>query len=184
MITGFVLFRSGYFNSSQTSEALHVSPNGGELHLAQVEQEQNKSQSDEVKQKEDKEPIMPSSKSISPVFDLDEIDEEDLKTLVLPSSKSMIYPIEIKPGATANEIENEKREAFKKQPELEKDTAEEVTQEPTSEKETESVDKGSEETSSSETESTHINWRGIWIGVLGILFVALGSIVYFKRRAK
>jgi LPXTG-motif cell wall-anchored protein len=29
-----------------------------------------------------------------------------------------------------------------------------------------------------------INWRTIWIGVLGIVFVAIGSIVYFKRRSK
>jgi hypothetical protein len=208
MITGFVLYRSGYFDATTASDSLQVSPNGGELYIAQVDQDSTKSPQqtingysrkkimpstksavpifdmESVKQ-DMKKQLLPSSKSIAPIFDLEELNQQESSQEILPSSKSMTYPIDIKPEATANEIENEKREDFKKQPELveDLDDVEALGELPPSE-EAEMLDEVAETIESSEPESTHINWRGIWIGVLGILFVALGSIVYFKRRSK
>lgn len=229
MITGFVMYRSGYFDSTQKSNALHVSPNGGELNLAQTDQDTTKTP--QINQN-NQAPIMPSSKSLAPVFDasdykmndsrrimpssksgirlIDPLDKPTVLKLekvelnnpytspqkkslpeqqeanqapehdILPSSKSMTFPIKIDPAQTPNQIEDKKREAFRKQPELE---AKEDEMKDSSSNEGESLDKGTS-TESSEEESTPINWRGIWIGVLGIVFVAVGSIVYFKRRSR
>lgn len=43
---------------------------------------------------------------------------------------------------------------------------------------------GAKRVADSKTNITTINWRLIGIGVLGILFVGIGSIVYFKRKSK
>lgn len=201
MITGFVMYRSGYFDSEKSTHFLHTSPNGGELNLAQIDQDSIKSP--EIHQN-NAAPIMPSSKSSVPIIDMESI-KQDMKKEILPSSKSMLHPIEIKPteewkigdahlyssksmtfpievGPTANQVADKEREAFRKQPELEsKDSDSSVkTPEKPSTKGEEVTTKKEE----SKDESAPINWRGIWIGVLGILFVAIGSIVYFKRRSK
>jgi hypothetical protein len=203
MITGFVIYRSGYFDSTKTSYALQTSPNGGELNSTQIDQDSTKSP--EIEQNTNA-PVMPSSKSLAPVFDLDgESVIQDMKKEILPSSKSLLHPIEIKPdewklddihlyssksmtypievGQTANQIEDKKREAFRKQPELEPSDSSSVNTDDSDESSDATIKK-TKRKSAPETKSTPINWRGIWIGVLGILFVAIGSIVYFKRRSK
>ena len=203
MITGFVLYRSGYFDSTKTAYSLQTSPNGGELNSVQIDQ--NSTKSPEINQNTNA-PVMPSSKSLAPVLELDrESIQQDVKMKILPSSKSMLHPIEIEPeewkvddihlyssksmtypiefGQTANQIEDKKREAFRKQPELEpKDST--STNTDVADDRSEATIKKTKRKSSSTPKSTPINWRGIWIGVLGILFVAIGSIVYFKRRSK
>lgn len=225
MISGFVLYRSGYFDSTPASDALQVSPNGGEIHLAQVDQDSTKAPQinqnnaapimpssklivpvldGEKYLKRETKTIMPStksgirliepfkespdvnlekvelknpyiSKSKSPSFDQDKVKEE-VEMHILPSSKSMTFPIEVKPEGTSYGLDTAKQ---LKQEEKEDD---EIADDAPS-KQGETVEEGSKNASSAD-ESTPINWRGIWIGVLGILFVAAGSIVYFKRRSK
>jgi len=180
MISGFVLYRSGYFEDESQSY-LQTSPNGGEL-LAQVDQDTMKSP--EINNA-NAAPIMPSSKSAVPVIDWEKIELDEKKKMMLYSSKSLTFPVDVKPEMTANQIEDKKREAFRQQPELEpkSDSSELIT----SEKRDSIQDVGSlksKKKTVEETESAPINWRAIWIGVLGILFVAIGTIVYFKRRSK
>ncbi|MDG1332067.1 MAG: hypothetical protein P8P74_07045 [Crocinitomicaceae bacterium] len=197
MITGFVMYRSGYFDSTETSYSLQKSPNGGELNanLAQVDQDTNKIP--QINQN-NAAPIMPSSKSAVPILDLEEAIQDDKKR-ILPSSKSMLHPIEISPETQRKMMSSSKsiiisdpsvssksnREAIKIQPELEpKDSSiADIDESEESESTGENIKekKGKVEP---DNKSTPINWRGIWIGVLGILFVAIGSIVYFKRRSK
>lgn len=197
MITGFVMYRSGYFDSTETPYSLQKSPNGGELNanLAQVDQDTNKIP--QINQN-NAAPIMPSSKSMAPVFDLESL-KEDMKKEILPSSKSMLHPIEISPETKRKMMSSSKsiiisdpsvssksnREAIKIQPEIEpKDSSIADIYESDEGESTGQNIKEKKGKTVEDTKSTPINWRGIWIGVLGILFVAIGSIVYFKRRSK
>ena len=61
MITGFVMYRTGAFDSTTASNAFHTSPNGGELNNAN--QAPNSNGATEINQQNTNE-IMPSSKSM------------------------------------------------------------------------------------------------------------------------
>ena len=176
MITGFVMYRSGYFESSTANNSLQTSPNGGELLLASAEQDTNRSpQINQTNQP----PIMPSSKSFVPIMDIEEIRPE-----IMPSSKSMTHPIKIEP--TQNQVSEKARQVYKVQPELNPNDSSAITidssAEPVAESHQDSIEAGDEPELEGE-KPNGISWGLISLGVLGILFVGIGSIVYFKRKS-
>lgn len=210
MISGFVFYRMGYFESSETASALHVSPNGGELLNSNAQQDTTQ----ETIQQTSETPILPSSKSIAPVFDLEKYEQEHQRD-ILPSSKSAVRLIDGKDVFKPTELENpylyssksmthpikfefdnivsteQNRQAIKAQPELiQEDYEENVSkaQKKATKHDSISADEQAVEAEplSEEVEENHkgIAWRTIGIGLLGIVFVSIGSIVYFKRRSK
>ena len=188
---------------------MQSSPNGGELLNTNVNQDTNRSP--EINQRI-QQPILPSSKYIAPVFDLEKY-EQKKKQEIMPSSKSGLHPIRINPDVEEVTLENpyahssksliitdfkplfknllseNNREAIKKQPELipddKKDSLVRETKTTSKEKNHYMNEiKGAKVVAREGTSSKSISWISIGLGVLGILFVGIGSIVYFKRRSK
>ena len=181
MITGFVMYRTGYFSSEKT-KVFHSSPNGGELLVATVDQDTNQTPAIEQPKHD---PIMSSSKSIVPVIDQQELKQRS-QIEILPSSKSMIHPIEIKIDKDAiTEINKQKEVKSTPIPEDSDSLKEERKKTSTSKVVSNEIKPANSKVSNEGTEKpTNISWGTIGLGVLGILFVGVGSIVYFKRRSK
>ena len=236
-LTGFVIYRMGYFDAASASSSLQTSPNGGELNNAnQSNQAPDSTKIPEINQ-QNQPAIMPSSKS-GRAFDLEKYEEKKAKELRMSSSKSMAHPIEIKTiqGLIEPKVELENPyiaspkpeptldfEKYQQQKEeqvrmssskslimpinlkLSKELIErfklddkkvqpEITTLDTTQKKELNVDdiadptfvsnqiESVKETKTEKPSGTH--WGMIGLGVLGILFVGIGSIVYFKRKSK
>lgn len=181
MITGFVMYRMGYFSSEKT-EVFHPNPNGGELLVASIDQDTN--QTPAIKQSKHN-PIMSSSKSIVPVIDQQELKQRS-QIEILPSSKSMIHPIEIKVDKDAITEINKKKEVKPSPIPEDSDSLKQERKKTSTSKAVSNEIKPANSNVSNDTieKPTNISWGTIGLGVLGILFVGVGSIVYFKRRSK
>ncbi len=193
MISGFVLYRSGYFEAEHAHYALQKSPNGGELNNVIIEQDSTKTET--IRQMNNM-PIMPSSKSMSPMLNI-----EDL----VPSSKSMLHPIDIdwdsvflvdNPYASSSKSTILNHDWIKL---LDiKALSKSIVQPKTLKVDISSVEKDTEMNTAVKATTIEkkekpriqkekpdgISWGMIGLGVLGILFVGIGSILYFKRRSK
>lgn len=209
MISGFVLYRSGYFDSNTTTSSLHVSPNGGELLNTTVVDTNQQKISEALS-----EPFMPSSKSTVPIVDMEKyeeqskrerlfsssksaihlidgkpffLDEIKLDNPYLYSSKSMTFPVEFKYNPEVSSLQN--RQAIQVQPELieKKPKKEDSTKaykqkvDPSNVSKSDTIKKGDPV---EKEKHKGIAWSTIGMGLLGIVFVSIGSIVYFKRRSK
>ncbi len=212
MISGFVLYRSGYFDSTETetTSSLHVSPNGGELLNTTVVDTNQQKISEAIS-----EPIMPSSKSSVPIFDMEKYEEQRKNERMFPSSKSathlidgkpffldeikldnpflyssksMIFPVEIKYNPEVSSLQN--RQAIQVQPELieeesKKEDSTKAYKQKVNQEKASKGDKIKKGAPPAEKEKHKgIAWSTIGMGLLGIVFVSIGSIVYFKRRSK
>ncbi len=213
MISGFVFYRMGYFDSSKTVSALQVSPNGGELLNVNSDPDSTLLKTEAVGET----PIMSSTKSTAPIFDLEKY-EQKKKQNILPSSKSAIQLIDGEELIKQVKLENpylyssksmthpirfefdnkvsteQNRQAIKVQPELlpakEKEEKElskarkARTKSVNSENlpEEEQIDEA--DPSIDKQQHKGIAWSTIGLGLLGIVFVSIGSIVYFKRRSR
>ena len=204
MISGFVLYRSGYFEAEHAHYALQKSPNGGELNNVSIEQDSTKT--DTIRQMNNM-PIMPSSKSITPAFNLKKYEQKQLRQEIMPSSKSMSHPIRMYPdldvelenpyvssskSVIVHDFQREIENLFTSSEKQSKESAKKV--EPDASKiQPEKLEKATvpalnieqqENQSVNEEKPDGVSWGMIGLGVLGILFVGIGSILYFKRRSK
>lgn len=254
-LTGFVLYRMGYFDASSPSSALQTSPNGGELNSTYQAPDSTQildsNQTPVIKQQYEH-AIMPSSKSTAPVFDLKKYQEKKAKEQRMSSSKSMTFPIDLKlevedvkehyvqPSKSAQTIDQKKieekkarelrmyssksliiedfqpyienwfsmdsPEAIKVQPELVPKSFKPKAQSDVNIEKQEAQDnflpsskstilpidpelianqiKSNPNPKVEVKEPRSIAWGMIGLGVLGILFVGIGSIVYFKKKSK
>lgn len=201
MITGFVMYRTGAFDSTTASSALHTSPNGGELNNAN--QAPSSTGNLEINQQNTNE-IMPSSKSLAPAIDLKKyeqekkkelrmsssksmmlpndfkIDVEDIKKEYVSSSKSMLHPIKVEP--TANKMsEKDQQQIAKLQPKFSpttSDTKQDITSDPTKDH---SIKSGEREEI---RKTSGVYWGLVGLGVLGIVFVGIGIFVYFRYKLR
>lgn len=229
-ITGFVMYRMGYFEAESNAHSLQTSHNGGELLNANIEQDTNRTP--QINQSIET-PILPSSKSVVPVFDLEKY-EEKKRQEILPSSKSGLHPIQFtlevedvkeqytQPVKSALKVDLKKfeeqqaeqfrlsssksviitdfqpylkklfsvngPEGIKIQPQLiptdsskiEKDTLQ-IDLPTKAKRVTNQID--FDEPKIKVDKPRGVAWGMIGLGVLGILFVGIGSIVYFKRKS-
>lgn len=213
MLTGFVIYRMGYFDSSTPSSALQTSPNGGELNSAN--QVPDSIQTPQINQ-QNKPEIMPSSKSITPAIDLKEYQEKKAKEQRMSSSKSTIltdFNLEVedvkehyvRPQKSMRTIDLKKIEKQKGEElrmassksliitdfNLEaKDVIDPLVHSsktlvhPIGLKTSSNAVSAREEPTGEVEKPAIIYWGMIGLGVLGILFVGIGSIVYFKKKSK
>lgn len=176
MITGFVMYRTGAFDSTTASSALHTSPNGGELNNAN--RAPNSTEAPEINQQNTNK-IMPSSKSmvLSNEF---KIDVKEINKEYASSSKSMLHPIQIE--STPNQItEKDQKQVAKIQPKsspTDTNTKQDITSDPTSDR---SIESGEREEI---RKTSGVYWGLVGLGVLGIIFFAIGLFVYFKHKAR
>jgi hypothetical protein len=208
IISGFVLYRSGFFDAQDPRYALQKSHNGGELNT--LNGEQDSTQTQQIEQLNELQ-IMPSSKSIAPAFDLKKY-EQQKKLERLPSTKVLLHPIRINPKEPEIKLENPYMYSSKSaiirdfEKVFEKHSISYEVQTKTAQQ-SPSIPKGSDSlkklqnkhekqtlnsnqvnaappSKKSEKAPTGISWGLIGLGVLGIFFVGIGSIVYFKKRPR
>ena len=108
MITGFVVYRMGYFDPESSANALQTSPNGSELinENGNANASQTQDTTNPAANQAPTQPIMPLSKSMSPAFDLKKYEAEQKKQQMMSSSKSIVIAPDFRFEDSASELKN------------------------------------------------------------------------------